>query len=119
MRADVSIWWFESGSVGESKWAFRNEFLALTAADLVGCFRPLLHPTFAIFEKLQKPWRIDHPKSTPITERVFKAPRPFLARVCVEEALPSLMPSASAGFFYVTPARLSQIMGLLMLAPDI
>jgi hypothetical protein len=29
------------------------------------------------------------------------------------------MPSASAGFFYVTPARLSQIMGLVSLAPDI
>ena len=29
------------------------------------------------------------------------------------------MYSATAGFFYVTPARLSQIMGLLMLAPDI
>ena len=29
------------------------------------------------------------------------------------------MYSASAGFFYVTPARLSQITGLLVLAPDI
>ena len=29
------------------------------------------------------------------------------------------MPSVFVGFFYVTPERLSQIMGLLMLAPDI
>jgi len=29
------------------------------------------------------------------------------------------MPSASAGFFYVMSARLSQIVGLVMLAPDI
>ena len=104
---------------GRVKVGVRNLFLTLTAADPAGIAAAHLQPNHAICEKLQNPWRIEHPKSTPITERVFKAPRPFLARGCVKEALPSLMPSAFVGLFYVTPARLSQIMGLLMLAPDI